>query len=131
MVDPNEESYLCGFQEKKGGRKKNVKIPHSWKKSKAEHKNMWNSESCETIFAQYGKLWKEQFGMWKCMNRTERSTIDLQYGKVWTRVSVYVAFPEEHSACIQKAWETLSWAAILKGLTFFYFLPGLQTWGEF
>lgn len=92
---------------------------------------MWNSESCETICAQYGKLWKEQFGMWKCMNLTERSTIGLQYGKVWTRVSVYVAFPEEHSACIQKAWETLSWAAILKGLTFFYFLPGLQTWGEF
>ena len=65
------------------------------------------------------------------MNLMERSTIGLQYGKVWTRVSVYVTFPEEHSACIQKAWETLSWTAILKGLTFFYFLPGLQTWGEF
>ena len=49
------------------------------------------------------------------MNPAEQSTVGLEYGKGGTRESVYLSHREDHSGCIQKAWETLSWPVILKG----------------
>ena len=115
-------------KKKKTVAKNNCTNPYSWKKCRAEHRNVWKGERCEMICAQYGKLWKHLFGMWKCVNPAEQSTVGLECSKVWTRGSVYLACHGDHSCCIQKPWETLSWSVILKGTTKDLELPK-QLWG--
>ena len=46
MVEPNEESYLCGFQEKKGWEHKECENPTFLNEMETNTKNVWNDERC-------------------------------------------------------------------------------------